>query len=266
LRVGAWVARGIRVPARNALLADVVPGEAYGRTYGFERAMDNLGAIGGPLLALGLVTVVGVRTAIIISVIPGILAALAIAYAIGHAPRLRTRERRPLRIVVRPVMRGRLGRLMLAACAFEAGNAAATLLILRATDLLEPSRGHEGATQLALVLYAAYNLAATLSSLGAGRIGDLRGNIPVLVAGAAFFLLAYLGFAASGGVVLLAAAFVLAGVGIGCAETAEHAAVASLSPEHYRGSAFGLLGPYRALATSPPARWRGCSGRFSPRA
>ncbi len=48
LRAGAWTARGLRVPARNALLADVVPAAVYGRAYGFERAMDNLGAIGGP--------------------------------------------------------------------------------------------------------------------------------------------------------------------------------------------------------------------------
>jgi hypothetical protein len=31
LRAGAWTARGLRVPARNALLADVVPAAAYGR-------------------------------------------------------------------------------------------------------------------------------------------------------------------------------------------------------------------------------------------
>jgi hypothetical protein len=46
--VAAWGARGLRVPARNALLADIVPPEVYGRAYGFERAMDNLGAVGGP--------------------------------------------------------------------------------------------------------------------------------------------------------------------------------------------------------------------------
>jgi hypothetical protein len=60
LRAGAWAARGLRVPARNALLADVVAADAYGRAYGFERAMDNLGAaIGGPLVAFGLVALVG---------------------------------------------------------------------------------------------------------------------------------------------------------------------------------------------------------------
>ena len=64
LRAGAWTARGLRVPARNALLADVVDRSAYGRAYGFERMMDNLGAILGPLLALALVATIGVRTAI----------------------------------------------------------------------------------------------------------------------------------------------------------------------------------------------------------
>jgi MFS family permease len=62
----------------------------------------------------------------------------------------------------------------------------------------------------------------------------------MLAAGVAAFLLAYLGFAL-GSVPLAAVAFVVAGVGIGCVETAEHAAVASLAPERYRGSAFGLL-------------------------
>jgi MFS family permease len=46
LRIGGWAARGLRVPSRNALLADAVPSESYGRAYGFERAMDNLGAVG----------------------------------------------------------------------------------------------------------------------------------------------------------------------------------------------------------------------------
>jgi len=70
LRGASWAARGLRVPARNALLADVVPAGAYG----FERTMGNLGAVFGPLLALGMVAVFSVRTAIAISVIPGLQA------------------------------------------------------------------------------------------------------------------------------------------------------------------------------------------------
>jgi predicted MFS family arabinose efflux permease len=87
LRAGSWAARGLRVPSRNALLADAVEPAAYGRAYGFERAMDNLGAVGGPLLALGLVALVGLQEAILISVVPGLLAALAIVYAVRHLSR-----------------------------------------------------------------------------------------------------------------------------------------------------------------------------------
>jgi MFS family permease len=242
LRTGAWAARGLRVPARNALLADIVPASVYGRAYGFERAMDNLGAIAGPLLALGLVGVVGTRTAIALSVIPGLLAALAIVYAIRHAPRAEQRARRPLRLRIRPVLTGRLGRLMVGVSAFEFGNVAATLLILRASELLAPGRSQDRATQLALGLYVAYNLAATVASIPAGRLGDRRGAILVLVLGVGLFGLAYVGFAAGPASVLaLAPCFVAAGVAIGCVETAEHAAVAALAPVELRGSAFGLL-------------------------
>ena len=242
LRTGAWLTRGLRTPSRNALLTDVVPREAYGRAYGFERAMDNFGAIVGPLLALGLIAVIGVRESILLSVVPGFLAAAAIFIAITSAPKLERHERPPLRLRVRPVLRGELGRLLLAVSAFELGNVAATLLILRATDLLTPERGHDSAVKVALVLYAAYNLAATLASIPAGHATDRRGGIVVLLGGVLIFLVAYGGFAFTGSsVAVLALLFAAAGVGIGLTETAEHAAVATLAPENLRGSAFGAL-------------------------
>jgi MFS family permease len=242
LRTGAWLTRGLRTPSRNALLTDVVPREFYGRAYGFERALDNLGAIAGPLLALGLVALVGVRQAILLSVVPASLAALAILVAVRSAPRLERHERPPVRIRLRPVLRGELGRLLGAVSAFELGNAAATLLILRATELLEPGRGHDSAVKVALVLYAAYNFAATLASLLGGRATDRRGGVSVLLVGVLAFLGAYAGFALVGSsLAALALLFALAGIGIGIVETAQHAAVASLAPENLRGSAFGAL-------------------------
>jgi len=76
----------IRSPSRNALLIDAVDPTAYGRAYGFERAMDNAGAVLGPIFALGLVVLIGIRQAIFVSVIPGLLAAFAIVYANATPP------------------------------------------------------------------------------------------------------------------------------------------------------------------------------------
>jgi MFS family permease len=147
-------------------------------------------------------------------------------------------------------MTGRLGRLMVGVSAFEFGNVAATLLILRASELLAPGRGQDRATQLALGLYVTYNLAATLASVPAGRLGDRRGAVLVLVLvlGVGLFGLAYAGFAAGAATVLLLAPwFLAAGVAIGCVETAEHAAVAALAPVELRGSAFGLLAAVQSV-------------------
>ena len=242
LRTGAWAARGVRGPSRNAILADVVPAEAYGRAYGFERMADNLGAIVGPLMAIPLIAVMGVRSAIVVSIVPGLLAALAMLMAVRRVRRPTAQERRPIRLQVRPVLRGGLGRLFAGMGAFEFGNCAATLLILRATELLEPGGGQDRAASIAVLLYVAYNAAATLTSLPAGHLGDRRGTRLVLLGGAGALLAAYLVFAGSGASIsMLAPGFVLAGVGIGAAETAEHAAVAARAPESIRGSAFGLL-------------------------
>ena len=249
LRAGAWLSRGLRTPSRNALLTDVVEPEAYGRAYGFERAMDNAGAIAGPLLALGLIAVVGLREAILLSVIPGLLAALAIFVAVRSAGRLERHERPPLRIRIRPVLHGRLGRLLGAVTAFELGNVAATLLILRATDLLTPDRGHDSAVRLAVVLYAVYNAAAMVISIPAGHVTDRRGATAVLVVGAVGALAAFVGFALSGASVgLLAALFALAGTGKGAVETAQGAAVALLAPPALLGSAFGALATIQSFA------------------
>ncbi len=245
LRAGAWTARGLRVPARNALLADIVPPTAYGRAYGFERMMDNLGAIFGPLLALGLAAWLGVDWAIGLSVVPGLLAAAAIIYAIRRTPRPTGRVTVPVRIRIRPVLRGDLGRLTAAVAAFEVGNVAATLLILRASDLLTAEHGSRTATTIALGLYIAYNLAATLVSVPAGRLADRlghRGPVVVLAGGVAGLALSYGLFVVdTTDVAFLAVPFILGGIGIGAVETAEHSAVAVLAPADMRGSAFGML-------------------------
>ncbi len=209
--------------------------------------MDNLGAVAGPLAALALVAAFGVRSAIALSALPGLLAAVAIAYAIRAAPQARTAERAPLRLKVRPLLGGPLGRLMIGVSTFELGNLAATIMILRATQLPLPARRAVAATTTALLLYTGYNVAAA-ASVPAGRASDRWTSPGVLMAGVALFTLAYAGLAIVGpSAPALAACFLTAGVAIGCVETAEHTAVALLAPAALRGSAFGLLAVTQSL-------------------
>ena len=107
----------------------------------------------------------GTRTAIGLSVTPGLAAAGAVVYSIAHAPKAERRDRQPLRLRLRPLLDAGLGPLLVAIVAFEVGNVNATLLIiLRASEHLGAGRSEDRATQLAVGLYIAYNVAATIAS------------------------------------------------------------------------------------------------------
>jgi MFS family permease len=169
------------------------------------------------------------------------LAVGAIIYAIRHLPGSQQRQHEAFRLKFREALSG-LERVMPGIGAFELGNVAATLMILRATELLTPTRGMETATSLALWLYVGYNGAATLASVPAGRVADRRRGVNVMMAGVALFAIAYVGLAVAGPTFwLLAVWFITAGIAIGCVETAENSTVALLAPATARGSAFGLL-------------------------
>lgn len=248
LRAFAWAARGIRSPARDSLLGSLANPNAYGKSFGIERAGDNLGAVVGPLLAAGLVAWVGIRPAIWFAFIPGILAAVAIIVAAREAKRRfgdQTKER--VRLNIAGLRSAGLGRPLLPILLFECGNLATTMLILRSTDQLT-ALGFASAASLAILFYAGHNaIAAAISFIG-GVWLDRAGPRIVFAAGAAAYVLGYAAFSVPGvGWALLLLGFILAGAGIGLAETAESALVARALPDRVRGTGFGVLGGVQAI-------------------
>ena len=74
-RVLDRVGKGLRSPARDALISSLTPAAAKGRAFGFHRAADHLGAVLGSLAAwLFLRQDVGVREVIGFSAVPGLVA------------------------------------------------------------------------------------------------------------------------------------------------------------------------------------------------
>jgi MFS family permease len=249
LRTIAWASRGVRSPARDALLASLAPANAYGRAYGLERAGDNLGAVVGPLLAAGLVTWVGIRSAIYFAFIPGLFAAVAITIAAMEARRVAIAPRQRQRPRFSNLRGAGLARPLAPIALFEFGNVATTLLILRSTQLLTGGgRSAAAAASLAILIYALHNAFGAAVALIGGHWLDKSGPRRVFGTGAALYVLAYAGFAA--GVHAwwwLLLAFALAGCGIGLAETAESTLFARALPDHLRGSGFGVLGAVQAV-------------------
>lgn len=246
LRGLAWMSRGLRSPARDTLLMSLVPPASYGRASGVERAGDNAGALIGPLLAAALLTVVSIRTAMVLAFVPGLFAAAAIVTAAHEARRVveAPEGRRQISFNLAELRRAGLFRALGPASLFELGNLANTLLILRATNLLTiDGRSVAHATSIAILLYAAHNASAAVLALVGGAWADRATPRLVFGAGAVVYILAYALFAVGPHSVLaLLVAFLAAGAGIGFAETAESTTVAQALPDRLRSQGFGVLG------------------------
>jgi MFS family permease len=245
------MSRGLRSPARDSLLASLTPRGAYGRAFGVERAGDNLGAVAGPLLAAALVGWVGIRPAMYLAALPGLLAAVAITLAAREARRRRASGSggQRARLHVAALRRAGVVRSFIPIACFELGNVATTLLILRASQQLAASgRSVAAATSLAILIYALHNAFAAAIAFAGGHWVDRAEPRVVFAAAAGLYVVAYLGFAGPwSDAFVLAVWFVLAGCGIGLAETAESALVARLLPDHLRGSGFGVLGGVQSV-------------------
>ena len=69
------IGKGIRDAPRDALLADVTPSEIRGSGFGLRTALSTIGAVAGPLTAIGLMTVSedNFRLVFWLAAIPGFL-------------------------------------------------------------------------------------------------------------------------------------------------------------------------------------------------
>ncbi len=244
-RAVSWIARGGKAPARDALLSGSVPSHQLGRAFGVERAMDSLGAVAGPLLAAPLIVAIGYRWLFALSVLPGLAAALAVLVLVREIPRVTEAVphlRAPIRALA--LTPGPFRRLLAGVGLYGLGNFSATLLILRATELLHGAGRSSGeAAAVAVLLYAAHNASNALTAYPAGAVADRLGRRRVLVVGIGLFSAACVGFAfGSRDVPVLALLFVAVGCSTALVETAQGAHAAELLEPGVRGRGFGLLG------------------------
>jgi MFS family permease len=239
VRTASWVGRGMRGPPRDAMLAEAVPPDAYGRAFGFHRAMDTAGAVVGPLLAFALAAALGYRTIFALTLIPGIASVIAFASA-PETRRVRTRL--PFRASLRELPQP-FRRFLVAVGIFGLGDFARSLLILRAAEMLPHGAGLRP-EHAAIGLYVLHNLVHALSAYGIGVLGSRFGSRPVLAAGYAVFALMCLGFVllpATTSIGVLVPLFTLAGIALATEEVLEGTVAAELLPERVRGTGFGVL-------------------------
>lgn len=256
--VGSWpqivllrsvdrVGKGIRSAPRDALVSDTTPPPMRGLAYGFHRALDNGGAMGGSLLAAAVLasTSLNLTQVVLLSALPGMLGVLLVAFGVRDAaPSVPSHERNALPALswsaLSPKMRG----YFLVLGLFTFARASETFIVLR---------GHElgGSTVQLLLLWSALNFVKALSSLRGGHWADRVGHGRIVLFGWLAYAVSFALLAMVTGMMLLWAATLLYGLFSGVGEGAERALVSDLAGEQERGTAFGWYNMTLGLAAIP---------------
>jgi MFS family permease len=232
--------KGLRNAPRDALLADSAHSAIHGLAYGFHRAMDNAGALGGTLLAVAALSWMHwpVREVILWSAVPGALVLLVLIVGVrepetkaGPVASKSDRSARQVRIswaLLSPTMRRYLVVLVL----FTFARASETFILLRGNEL-GMSLVH------VLLLWALLNICKSAASLPGGRMADAFGKQRIT-------LISWSGYALSFvllGLVVRSSelwfATVVYGLLIGIGEGSERALISLYADERERGTAFG---------------------------
>ena len=240
-RAIGWMGRGIRGPARDVLLTDAVGPELVGRAFGFERTMDTVGAILGPLCATALISLMSVRSAMRWTLLPGALAAVAIATLVPSGVRDGEHHALPFTASLSRLPREFRGFLKCVAL-FGLGDFAHTLLILRAVQLLTPTYGILRAGGIAVALYTFHNVIYAAASYPAGVMGDKLGRRGILVVGYLLAAVMSVGFIfAPPRLPELIGLFGLAGFYVAIQDTLEKSVATELLPKEIRATGYGVL-------------------------
>jgi MFS family permease len=216
------------------MIADSAEPAYRGLAFGFHRAMDTVGAVLGPCLAIFLMRALeeDYRSIFLISFIPAAIsvAIIFIFLRSDSPPVSRTKGSISFRL---SEFKTPFKKFLLVSCIFAVGNSSDAFLILRAKGI--------GFTNAAVILaYVAYNITYSLSSLPFGKLSDKISRKTLIITGYVVFALVYLGFGIVKGRIEAWSLFLIYGFYMAMTEGVGKAFVTDLVDEDKRGTALGL--------------------------
>jgi MFS family permease len=238
----------IRNPPRDAEVADLSTSSNRGRNFGLLRAMDNLGAVCGILLAIVFLNALGYRRLFALAAVPSLIAAALILLFIKPAKTDRSKAYKGLSF--RDLDRN--FKLFLVLCGlFALGAFSYSFLLIYARRA-----GYR--TAAIPVLYLVFTATASLLSLPFGRLSDRIGRKPVLHLAFFFWAAVCVIVMARPGRLLLPLIFVFYGIHRAALDPVQKTLITELSPADRRAGSLGgfqMIIGLCALPASLGAGW-----------
>ena len=252
--------KGIRTAPRDAIIAESADRTRLGRAFGFHRSMDTMGAVVGPALAFFLLGLFSndYRKVFWLSMIPGVIAVLLIIFlitekkkvwtqlimstaegSINQTPKVSDKPK-----LTRKHFDWKFKFFVIITSLFAVGNSSDVFLILRAQQV-------GVSTVMIPGVYLLFNLVYSLSSIPSGMAADKFGKKRVILLGFALFAVLYYGFAATSSVTAIWILFGAYGLFMGLTEGIQKAFLATIIPQDFKATAFGVYNTVVGLAMFP---------------
>lgn len=262
------VGKGLRTSPRDALIGDSVDSSNRGLAFSFHRAMDHVGAVLGPMAAIGILygflgyamwhgtpggqvgqrEMLALRWLFGIALIPGLLAMVVLIGKVREiAPHKEATAhgREILKTSVWRSLPGRFYGFVGIVTLFALGNSSDMFLLLYAW-----TKFGMGLMSI-ILLWIVLHISKIVFSLPGGILSDRIGRRPVIVAGWLVYAMVYLGLSLADQQWQFWVLFVIYGFYYGMTEGAEKALVTDFAPSEFRGTAFGIYHAAVGLAALP---------------
>lgn len=232
LRFAERFGKGIRTAPRDSLIAGSVINNETGRSFGLQKAMDNSGAIAGPLLAFALLSLFpgDYRLIFILAGIPAFLGIFVIIFGI--------REVRKSKAELFQKFRFRdfskrfylfLGIIFI----FTLGNSTDALLLVKA---------NEAGIKVVFIplVYLITNTVAVIAAIPLGSLSDRVGKEKILVAGFLIYALVYYWFGRTSDTTAITLLFALYGLYSAATDGIQKAFIADIIDKNKKGTGLGI--------------------------
>ena len=236
LRFVERVGKGIRTAPRDSLVAGSAGDNDTGKSFGLHKAMDNSGAILGPLLAFLVLYIKpgDFRLIFLLAGIPGVLGMIFLILKIKEAKKSKENLLKKFRFHDYPK---RFYLFLGIIFIFTLGNSTDALLIVKANEV-----GIK-VTFIPLV-YLISSVVSVFLAIPLGTLSDKIGREKLLIFGFLIYAVVYFGFGTTGNVYTIAGLFALYGVYSASTDGIQKALVSDFTDRNKTGTVMGM---YNAL-------------------
>ena len=236
IRFSERVGKGIRTAPRDSLVAGSSSDSEKGKNFGFHKAMDNSGAIVGPLLAFIILSAFpgDYRKIFIFSALPAILGVLTIIFFVKEAKK--SKDDLPKKITLKDFSY-KYYMFLGIAFIFTLGNSTDALLLVKANDI--------GIKALFIpIVYLIFNSVSVIFAVPMGILSDKFDRERIIIFGYLLYSVIYLGFGRTTNKILVILLFALYGLYSAATDGVQKALVSDLIDKNKRGTGLGI---YNAL-------------------